>query len=112
MAAHEQIAKASTIGATGYIGGARDLRSDAPHPTLRAVAEAIHRFFGRIRRWHEERETYRALMSLDDYVLRDIGISRSDIKAVSRGLWDEAPGSVRAGGARGAPGSRARSSKR
>ena len=36
-----------------------------------------------------QRETYNQLQSLSDAELQDIGIYRSDITAISNGIWDE-----------------------
>jgi uncharacterized protein YjiS (DUF1127 family) len=37
--------------------------------------------------WREYQDTYSELTSLDDRMLADIGISRSDIPRVAAGLW-------------------------
>jgi len=37
--------------------------------------------------WRDYQETYRELSELDDRMLADIGISRSDIPRVAAGVW-------------------------
>jgi uncharacterized protein YjiS (DUF1127 family) len=56
----------------GILAGARALGALAQG----AVAAA--------RRWHERRQTIRALLDLDDHRLKDIGLSRSTILAAVR----------------------------
>lgn len=40
---------------------------------------AAMRIADRVRRMHKARTTYRALRDLDDHMLRDIGLTRSDV---------------------------------
>jgi uncharacterized protein YjiS (DUF1127 family) len=71
-------------------------KGDASSPTLAALAWALVRSAGRaIAGWRSRRAAIRELMALDDRMLRDIGIARSDIAAMvagmARGLGAVAP---------------------
>ena len=66
----------------------RQLRSDAVFSAARAMQGYISEHVVRpLRRWREEQARYTALMALDDLTLKDIGISRSDIRATATGTW-------------------------
>ena len=43
--------------------------------------------------WREERLRYNELMALDSRTLKDIGISRGDIRAIASGAWAGVPDS-------------------
>ena len=47
----------------------------------------VAKIAGRLAAWKEERKTLNELNQLTDAQLRDIGIYRSDIPAVSKGLF-------------------------
>ncbi len=63
----------------------------APKPrrrrVLRRMVVALRRWVRAVRYRRLEKQTYRALMELDDWQLRDIGLSRSDLMAVARGTF-------------------------
>jgi uncharacterized protein YjiS (DUF1127 family) len=42
-------------------------------------------FFNRLRRSAEQRKTFADLMQLDDHLLRDIGVTRAELKQNLRG---------------------------
>ena len=52
---------------------------------IEATVQEGHRLFTR---WHTRRRTYGRLMSLDDHLLQDIGLTRADI-------WSAASGDIR-----------------
>lgn len=58
---------------------------------LRAVGRGIKATVGALtapyRVWREYQDTYAELSQLDDRMLSDIGIARSDIPRVAAGLW-------------------------
>ena len=72
-------------------GGAGELLPQAAHVIARAAARVLHRLLATVRRWRLERATYHQLMGLDDRTLHDIGLSRSDIRAVAHGTWEGGP---------------------
>lgn len=51
-----------------------------------AVKRAVNRVLSRMMYRHIERQTLRELSTLPDYVLRDIGLSRGDIRGVAADL--------------------------
>ena len=62
-----------------------------PHPSawasgtasaLRILPDAWHRLIALARRWQRRRATHFALRELDDHMLRDLGIHRSEITSV------------------------------
>ncbi len=53
---------------------------------LRAVTAPFRRFIEAVRRVRRERETYHALSRLSDHMLKDIGISRSEIGSIAQSL--------------------------
>lgn len=72
-----------------YEALAHRLRSDAFFRALERPARAVGRHvIAPLRRWRRARATYHALAELDDRLLKDIGVSRSDIRAISQGAWD------------------------
>ncbi len=52
----------------------------------RAVTAPVRGFIEAVRRFRRERETYGALSSLSDHMLKDIGISRSEIGSIAQSL--------------------------
>jgi uncharacterized protein YjiS (DUF1127 family) len=46
--------------------------------------DLLHRLFGRIVRFAHERETYQALVRLDDRELADLGLNRADLRDIAR----------------------------
>ena len=76
------------------------LRSEAIAAAAKRLQRYINnRVFRPLQCWREERLRYSELMSLDSRTLKDIGISRGDIRAIASGTWADAPkrrGSVRA----------------
>lgn len=51
-----------------------------------ATVAAMYRATGAFTRWRNERSTIKELMALDDRILEDIGVRRSEIMAVARKL--------------------------
>ena len=47
--------------------------------TVTAVIDAIRRPVTIVRTWHERARTRRHLLALDDYLLDDVGLSRTDL---------------------------------
>jgi uncharacterized protein YjiS (DUF1127 family) len=60
------------------------LRDD--HIILLAI-DAVLAAHAAIKRWLERRRTRRALAALDDRQLRDIGVTRTEVKCVNRRWW-------------------------
>ena len=52
----------------------------------RAVTAAFRGFIEAVRRFRRERETYHALSRLSDHMLKDIGISRSEIGSIAQSI--------------------------
>lgn len=57
---------------------------DAVATVLWKAYEGLRRSAAAAWHWYKSRQTERELLALDDWMLKDIGISRSDIPAVSR----------------------------
>ncbi|MFO1352437.1 MAG: DUF1127 domain-containing protein [Gammaproteobacteria bacterium] len=74
-----------------YIAGAHRLRSETIRRGLtnglRALSRVGEHLLTTLQRWREHRSTYQMLMALDDHILKDIGIGRSEIPAIASGLW-------------------------
>ena len=66
------------------IGTRVELAAQAPSE-LRRIAVAIRRAAAVMRRYFEERQAIARLRELDDRMLRDIGLHRSEIMAAVRG---------------------------
>ncbi|GAB4168524.1 MAG: hypothetical protein OHK0024_03900 [Thalassobaculales bacterium] len=65
---------------------ARALRAVHTARLLLGIVGAVVRFvIEPLRSFRKRQETYAELMSLDDHVLRDIGIARSDIQNIAFG---------------------------
>ncbi len=58
-------------------------RSTAGHGWWQAFADTIGRFAMQMRRERKARRDRRHLMQLPDYLLRDIGISRLEVEAMT-----------------------------
>lgn len=57
---------------------------------VRQLARQAERAVTTLLRWHELARTRRALMRLDDTMLKDIGLSRTDaLREADRPFWDE-----------------------
>lgn len=61
-----------------------DAIAESIYQAVAFVAGAVARTIGSINRAIAHRQTVRALSRLDDHMLRDIGINRSQIMSVSR----------------------------
>ena len=64
-------------------------RPTAGHVVWRAIAEVVGRFVRELRREQKARRDRRHLMQLPDYLLKDIGVSRIEIDAITG--WDDRP---------------------
>ncbi len=72
-----------TILITGVSTGfGRDVA--ATQTNRRAVTAPFRGFIEAVRRVHRERETYHALSHLSDHLLKDVGISRSEIGSIAQ----------------------------
>ena len=60
------------------------LLADAIVQNINTVSEAFAKVFKKIQHWHQQRLTWRELQGLSDYVLRDIGVSRQQLKNFSK----------------------------
>jgi uncharacterized protein YjiS (DUF1127 family) len=58
-------------------------RSAGGHGLWRAVAARLGEFVSELRRDHKARRDRRHLMQLPDYLLRDIGLSRIEVDAMT-----------------------------
>ncbi len=61
-------------------------RSAAFYATWRAATAPVRGLIEAVRRARRERETYGRLSSLSDHMLKDIGISRSEIGNIAQSL--------------------------
>jgi uncharacterized protein YjiS (DUF1127 family) len=70
---------------------ARRMQAEELAKLFRAVGRGLKAVFGVVaapyKVWREYQETYHELSQLDDRMLSDIGITRSDIPRVAAGLW-------------------------
>lgn len=70
---------------------ARRMQAEEFAKLFRAVGRGLKKVFSAIaapyKVWREYQETYHELSLLDDRMLADIGITRSDIPRVAAGLW-------------------------
>jgi uncharacterized protein YjiS (DUF1127 family) len=57
--------------------------SASRHGTWQAIADKVGRFVADVRRQQKARRDRRHLMQLPDYLLRDIGMSRLDVDAMT-----------------------------
>jgi uncharacterized protein YjiS (DUF1127 family) len=70
---------------------ARRMQAEEFAKLFRAIGRGLKTAFGTLaapyRVWREYQDTYAELSQLDDRMLSDIGIARSDIPRVAAGLW-------------------------
>ena len=75
-----------------HVTRARAPRAAQARDSFRGAISRVGHFATRLvaplRRWLTERARYAELMSLDRRTLKDIGISRSDVRAIVHGTWD------------------------
>lgn len=81
---------ADTLNSDAVLARAREMRAvevgEALGSALRAIGRVVDTvLITPVRRWRQQQQAYRELMSLDDHVLHDIGITRADIPYVVRG---------------------------
>ncbi len=63
-----------------------DAISVYPYKALNAVAEWVANTVGAVRAWHTRHAAIDELSRLNDHLLNDIGIDRSEIRAVVNGI--------------------------
>ncbi len=68
----------------GHLRTANEARSAAYYANWRAVTAPFRGFIEAVRRVRRERETYGALSRLNDHMLKDVGISRSEIGSIAQ----------------------------
>ncbi len=81
------VEQSNSVGQSGYtwegieqeIQHARSLRGEALAKLFSNIAGYVSKS---VMRWNERRIAYRELSSMDDYLLKDIGVSRLDIETV------------------------------
>lgn len=70
---------------------ARQMQAEQFAKVFAKLGQGLKALFGAIaapyKVWREYQETYQELAQLDDRMLADIGITRSDIPRVAAGLW-------------------------
>lgn len=64
------------------------LHTPAPVAFLRAVGDAMHRLRRELQQWRRTRRNYAALAALDDRMLRDLGVGRSEILSIAANPGD------------------------
>jgi uncharacterized protein YjiS (DUF1127 family) len=69
-----------------HLRTANEARSATFYAAWRAVTAPVRGFIKAVRRFRRERETYGRLSSLSDHMLKDIGISRSEIGNIAQSL--------------------------
>ncbi len=69
-----------------HLRNVNEEHSAAYYATWRAVTAPVRGFIEAVRRFRRERETYGRLSSLSDHMLKDIGISRSEIGNIAQSL--------------------------
>ncbi len=74
-----------------HLRKANEERSAAFYATWRAVTAPVRGLIEVLRRVRRERETYGRLSRLSDYMLKDIGISRSEIGSIAQAVAATAP---------------------
>jgi len=63
----------------------RAIRARSVVALLEGLGEGLHSIFAKLRQRAQKRQELNQLMALNDHLLRDIGISRSDLFAVEAG---------------------------
>ena len=66
---------------------ARRMQAEQFAGVLRAIGRGLKALAAPYKVWREYQDTYAELSQLDDRMLSDIGIARSDIPRVAAGLW-------------------------
>lgn len=66
---------------------ARRMQAEQFASLIRAIGRGLKALAAPYRVWREYQNTYAELSQLDDRMLSDIGIARSDIPRVAAGLW-------------------------
>ncbi len=61
------------------------------YKALNAVAESVANAVGAVRTWHARNAAIGELSRLNDHLLKDIGIDRSEIRAVVNGMLSRPP---------------------
>ncbi len=61
------------------------------YKAVTAIAESVANAVGAVRGWHARNASIRGLSRLDDHLLKDIGIDRSEIRAVVNGMLSRPP---------------------
>ncbi len=61
------------------------------YKAVSAVAESVANAVGAVRAWRARRASIDELSRLDDHLLKDIGIDRSEIRAVVNGMLSRPP---------------------
>ncbi len=69
-----------------HLRTASEARSATFYAAWSAVTAPVRGFIEAVRRFRRERETYGALSRLNDHMLKDIGISRSEIGNIAQSL--------------------------
>ena len=74
-----------------HLRKANEERSAAFYATWRAVTAPFRELVEAVRRFRGERETYGRLSRLSNHMLKDIGISRSEIGSIAQAVAAEPP---------------------
>ncbi len=67
-----------------HLRTANEARSATFYAAWRAVTAPVRGLIEAVRRVRRERETYHALSRLSDHLLKDVGISRSEIGSIAQ----------------------------
>ena len=69
-----------------HLRNVNEERSTTFYAAWRTVTAPVRGFIKAVRRFRRERETFGALSSLNDHMLKDIGVSRSEIGNIAQSL--------------------------